>query len=417
MDTKKNVTMKNYISNIISLMGLVLAVFIISSCVEEQEWDGSQYPANSIAVVPTVSVVDDNTAAATVETTEPGIVYMLLQEAAAPAPTDSFAFPELDDVFMVEFDAAGSSSINIGGLDDGVSYSLYTVFTDSYGAPGPISAVSFTTTDETSPGLIDAYPYPGDENIPVDAGVLTLTYNEPVTVANASGVHLVDAFDESDLGLISEVTASGNTVSIVLSGNFDYVLDVAIILDAGAFEDLSGNPSGAYYDDGDGGYILSFTTAPLLDMTQFSGVYHVSANEIGYGDGISEYYVLCDGYTVGDGFYIDVAGINGWLGAIGYITLDPVADTLAFTEQPVLYSANYDEDIMITSEDFYGLTGAPFVPGTYAADGSSFTTFGNLFISLGNFGFYEMTFTKANMSEAMVNNIVPDFTSIPLRKR
>ncbi len=411
--------MKKYILPI--LYGSVIASFLLLSCEKKEEWGGSQYPehAHNISVVPTVSDITDFTAVLTAEVTEPGIVYFLVQEAGLSAPVDSFSFPDVSGVFSLEFEEEGvPQSANIEGLLEGTSYIVYTVFTNAYGAPGPFASVSFQTSDETAPYLTGMTPAPGDEGVDPNIGQILLQFSEAVSLADADKVHVVDAFDESDLGLTGEIVTDGDIVAILLTGAFDYDIDVAVILDEGAFTDASGNPSPEYYlNAAEDDYLLIFTVTDIINVTVFTGAYHVTANEIGFGDGLKEYDVISKGIADPSGYYIEIQNINNWTGGIVYLTIDPEVDTIFFEDQPTgLIYTGTGEDIYITSLDEYAMAGPEFKPGNFKRDGSEMKVFGEIYISIGYFGFYEFTFTKIDMNEARIPFNPPSFTEKDIKQ-
>jgi hypothetical protein len=295
--------------------------------------------------------------------------------------------------------------VPVSGLIDGTQYTVYTVFSNAYGAPGSIGSTNFTTTDNTYPQLISMVPASGSVGVSVSLGKIVLGFSEAVVLKDASKVRIVDAFDESDLGLKGEISVDGDIVTIPLTGDFDFAVDVAVLIDSGAFADLAGNNCPEYYqNDAEDAYALMFSIEDVIDMTVFTGAYHCVANEIGFGDGIKQYDVIIKGGSDADGFFMQIQNINNWSGTYVYLTVDPVVDTCFFEEQPTgrVYAGN-GEDIMLTSEDFYGIASADFKPGSFSRDGSEIKVFGNIFISLGDFGFYEFTFTKMELPGAQIN--------------
>jgi hypothetical protein len=344
---------------------------------------------------------------------QPGIVYYLVQDAAETAPTDSFSFPLQSGVAYVEFEEAGSDDVLVEGLTDGTAYNVYTVFSNAYGAPGPIGESTVSTSDTTHPVLVDMLPANGSTNVSTTLSQVVLTFSEAVQLKDAAKVKIVDAFDESDLGIKGSITVSDNTVIIPLTGPIAYLIDVAVILEAGAFSDMAGNDTREYYlNEAEDNYALVFTIMDVIDMTVFSGAYHCVANEVGFGNGIIEYDVIMNDGSDASGYYIAVQNINNWTGSLVFLTIDPEVDTCYFEEQPtgLIYPGNA-EDILINSLDENGLAGASFKPGNFNRDGSEVKVFGVLYISLGQFGFFEFTFTKMSSGAAQINYQPPLFNT------
>jgi hypothetical protein len=397
---------------------ITLGAFLFSSCEKKDDWK-SKYPeyTHSIVILPTFSDITDNSCTMSLTVDQPGIVYFLIQDAALPAPVDSFSFPLMDGVLSVEFQAAGEENQNISGLIDGTTYKVYTVFSNAYGAPGPIGESTISTTDETIPVLVDMSPVNGSIDVSNTLAEIVLTFSENVELQDASKIRIVDAFDESDLGVKGTITVSGNTVVIPITGVIQYLTDVAVLLDAGAVSDLAGNESPEYYLDQSGdNYALIFSIMDIINLSVFSGAYHCVANEVGFGNGIKEYDVILSGISDGGDYYIMVQNINDWTGSLVALTVDPEVDTCYFEEQNtgMVYPAN-SEDIVISSYDEYGLTGAGFKPGNFKRDGSEVRVFGVIYFSLGQFGFYEFTFSKINQSSAQINYLPPVF-DLPKRR-
>jgi hypothetical protein len=404
--------MKNYKSFIILS---IFSLFVLLSCEEENEWKGSQYPniAHNIKIIPTVSNISDFSAKLSMEASEAGIVYVLVQEQGLTAPTDSFNFPEEDNVMSVEFTATGTKSIDITQLTDGTSYDVYTVFTNSEGAPGPFGTMSFNTSDDTYPTLVSMIPEANSKSVSKSISTIQLTFSEPVVIADVSKIKVVDVFDESALSNIGNITVNGKVASIEVTDVFDFSLDVAVIIDSAAFKDVSGNNCPEYYTDsvdGEEVYELMFTIEPIIDLSVFNGAYHCVANEIGFGNGKSEYDVLISGGKDTEGYYFEIQNIRNWTASVVYLTVDPTVDTCFFDEQPT--GNTYDsEDILIRSNDIYNIASASFKPGTFIRDGSEIKVFGQIFISAGSFGFYEFTFTKFKDNAVISNSGREDIIS------
>jgi hypothetical protein len=401
--------MKN-LSLYILLIGFGFLLF--SSCEKKDDWK-SKYPeyTHTVVIVPTFSDITDNSLTMSMTVDQPGIVYFLIQDASVAAPVDSFSFPMLDGVSHVEFTEAGGEDLNITGLIDGTTYNVYTVFSNAYGAPGPIGEATVSTSDTTHPVLVEMSPANGSVNVSTTLSEIVLTFSEAVQLLDASKISVVDAFDESDLGIKGTVTVSGNTAVIPLTGPLAYLTDVAVLIEAGAFADLAGNETGEYYlNEAEDYYALAFTVEDIIDMSVFIGAYHCVANEIGFGNGISEYDVILSGDSDAGEYFIGIQNINDWAGSLVFLSIDPEADTCYFVTQPtgMIYPGN-SEDIMISSFDEYSLAGASFKPGNFNRDGSEVKVFGVIYISLGQFGFYEFTFTKLTSGAARINNLSPTF--------
>ena len=389
-----------------SIFSLALASLAIilnfTSCEDEKTWDGPTYTKylNKSIVTPVVTGVDDASVTFTVDVPANGMVYYDVLTSDDDAPADSMSWPE-EATYKTVVKAAGTKTITVSGLDDWQDYVIYTCYTNDYGMPSGFGSASFKTTDVTAPSIIAYLPANGAEGVSSTITSVKMAFSEPVVYDASKKIRLVDAFDGSDLGITGSVSVSGQVIIIGVTGTFDYLTEVAVEMDSGAFLDLAGNRTHDTlgFDADAGAWDYSFTIEPIIDMTVFEGAYHVVANEVGFGNGPKEYDVLIDAGSTDTSLF--VVGLNGWIGSFVELTLDPNEDTCGFITQPtgMTYPGN-GEDIMVTSIDAFGLTTAPFVPGSFNRDGSQITCFAEISISLGYFGFYEITMTKLGGEEA-----------------
>ena len=408
----------------IKLLSLLSLAFIVFACDNKDD-----YPALTLgnSSAPTVSVTHISDSLTETYT------YIILSSNMA-GDIYYVALPKGDDVpSAVDIIASNTSvaakyvavvantkdTVKLKGLASGGTYELYAVATNGdEGKFGDVSTpITINCPDYTAPTIASMTPSSGSTKVSKSLAEIVLTFTEPVELADASKISVVDASDESDLGLVGDITVSGTEVTISLTGEFDYLTDVAVLLEAGAVKDMAGNLSPEYYqNDAGDAFSLFFTIEDMLDMSLFQGAYHCVANEIGFGDGIKEYDVIMKGGKDASGYFIEIQNINNWTASYVYLTVDPTVDTCYFEDQATgrVYSGT-GEDIMLRSFDEYDIASGDFKPGNFKRDGSEVKVFGQIYISLGSFGFYEFTFTKMKESEARINTTITPITEQDLK--
>jgi hypothetical protein len=408
----------------IRLLSILALPFILYACDNKEEYPALVLDKSAAPAVAVTHIADSLTETYTYitlsSTMEGKIFYVALPEGSdVPAAVDIVLGKTSPASKFIEVKADSVYMVKLKGLASAEKFNLYAVSTNSdEGKYGEVSApVSIQCPDYTSPFILDMLPKNGSIKIARDLSEIVLTFNEAVELTDISKITVVDAFDESDLGIRGEVTVSGTNVIISLTGEFAYLTDVAVLIEAGAFADMAGNTSGEYYlNDAEDAYVLTFSIGDIIDMDVFSGAYHCVANEIGYGEGISEYDVIVKGGSDAEGYFIQIQNINDWSGSVVYLSVDPEVDTCFFEDQSTnrIYTST-GEDIMLTGLDEYALSSVNFKPGNFTRDGSQIQVFGEIYVSAGYFGFYEFTFTKIDNSEAKINRDFSPISEQPLK--
>lgn len=143
-----------------------------------------------------------------------------------------------DNTKVATVDANGN--ITLAG-EAGTANIKATMKSDAYVYAGEaIYTVTTTGTDTTKPTLSSSTPATGATDVAV-SGNIVLTFNEAVTIADASKITLNGGAGTLDK---EHATTDGATITIPYSGlanSTDYTLNIA----AGAFEDLSNNTNDA----------------------------------------------------------------------------------------------------------------------------------------------------------------------------
>lgn len=113
---------------------------------------------------PKTDELAQNTTKMLFSTNKPGTVYWGLSYKEIDAPTEDQL---LKSATVVQFKQKGSLavaesrnelSINIGGLETDVQYTLYALLQDDRGDVSPIREVTFRTPNNTVPGFVSGYP-------------------------------------------------------------------------------------------------------------------------------------------------------------------------------------------------------------------------------------------------------------------
>lgn len=358
-------------SIIYSAIGVVLGTMIFMGCVEEKKYPDLVL-GNSSAPTATLSHVADSLNETytyiTASSNMDGEIFYVVLLGGSDAPTaDDIILGNVEALLsgVLQAEASVSYDVKLKDLTPGVDYDVYAVSTNSdEGKASPlVGPVSFSTPDDTPPTLEEMIPANGETWVSVTISEIVLMFDEAVTLVDADMVSIVDAFDESDLGVKGDITVAGSVVAIALTDTLPYITDVAVILDEGAFVDASGNESMEYYADVDG-YLLTFQTEDIINMENFLGPYACDDIDIAYAD---EYFY--DVFIVQSGPYsVDIFNFANW-DITFYATLDfdPVAHTCALPDQFSGLAAGGDP-LNFTSEEL--LEGyVSYTPGSYTDDG------------------------------------------------
>ncbi len=410
-------------SSIYISIAFLLGAMVFIGCQEERV-----YPelvlGKSTAPVATLALIADSLnetyTYATLSSTMDGEIYyvVLAQGSAAPTATEIVLAETDPAATSIDVVAGSSYTVKLKNLASAESYDVYAVATNAEeGKPSAVvGPASFSCLDLTAPYIVEMDPANASEKVSAALEAIVLTMSENVTVADASLITLVDAFDETDLGIKGAVTADGSTVTIEITDSIPFLTEVAVLIEAGAFVDAEGLTSPEYIADATY-YLLTFIVEDMIDMSVFNGAYHCEANEVGFGDGIKEYDVIMKGAgSSASGYYISIQNINNWVGSLVYLDIDPYVDTCFIADQATGMVYGGTEDVYIMSTDEYALAGVDFKPGNFKRDGSEVRVFGEIYMSLGYFGMYEFTFTKIAMSEAKINYLPPVFGTPRMKK-
>jgi hypothetical protein len=402
---KKNMKMFNNLSTIFSFLAVLMLLML--ACNDEEN-----YPAlkldNSTAPSVTLSHLADSITETytyiTVSSTMDGRIYYVSLPAGSIAPTaselilgkTSSVAGNIDDV------ANKAYMVKLKGLESAAKYDLYAVSVNSeegkYGEV--VGPVSIQCPDNTTPYIKEMSPAIHATKVPKNISQIVLTFNEPVQLKDVSKIAVVDDFDESPLDNIGKISVSGSNVIIPVTGDFENFANIAVLIHSGALVDKDGHGCDDYLTDAENKHVLLFSIVDFIDVDLFDGVYHCVANEVRFGDGPKKYDVIIKAIKDGSDFYFEVQNINDWTGVL-YMDVDPIADTCYFTEQATGMTYG-SEDILISSLDTNNIASADFKPGNFAHDGSEIKVYGQIYISLGYFGSYEFTFTKADANTARI---------------
>jgi hypothetical protein len=345
------------------ISAIFLGALIIAGCQKKKEYPELTL-GNSTAPVATLSNVADSLSEyytyIELSSSMDGDVYYVAVPQGSDAPTaDEIVLGQASDIgSSVVVDANVSYMVKLKGLSSGASYDLYAVATNTEeGKPSVVvGPVSITCKDLTAPYVSSMDPNNGATWVPRNISAITLTMNEDVTLVSASKIHIVDAFDESDLGVKGDVAVDGPVVTIQVTGIIPYLTDVAVILDKGAFKDAVDSLSPEYYVDG-GSYALMFSIEDFVNMDNFIGAYQ--CHEVYYGGTYDVLFLQSDVYAV------DVINMIDY-GVVATLVFEE--DSCYFPDQPSGLSAGGIPLNFVTSL-FYGYS--VYEPGTYTADGMS----------------------------------------------
>ncbi len=173
---------------------------------------------------------------------------------------------------------ANSVTINPSDFDGETTYHVLIdagAFEDIDNNPfGGISSTTywnFTTADIANPMTTAFSPIDDQENVVVDAN-LQITFNEEINAVSDKYIHIVNE-------TTTDVESIESTVATITSGNivtvnptdFDGETAYHVLIDAGAFEDLSGNPYGGIVSTSDWNFVTEDITAPTVEIDPVAG--------------------------------------------------------------------------------------------------------------------------------------------------
>ncbi len=357
---------KIYITSTISLLAMAIVFF---ACEKKKDYPELTL-GNTTAPVLSLAHIEDSlnetytylTLSANME----GSIYYVALASGSDAPTAEDLILGNTDPAALEFSAVADStySIKLKDLESAGLFDVYAVAVNaeegkSGGVQGP---VTITCPDETPPFVDDMDPAIGDEWVSPGTEAIVLYMSEPVTLINAGGISVVDAFDETDLGIMGEVTVSGSMVTIEITDVFPYAIDVAVLIEAGVFEDAASLASPEYYTDG-GSYALSFSVADAIDMSLFSGAFACHEIDYAYG-GEYDYDVL---FARSGMYSVDIINMFDY-GVIATMVFDPFGDSCYIPDQDSQLSVAEDP-LNFTSETLIPDI-CTYIPGSYEEDGS-----------------------------------------------
>lgn len=400
--------------NVISIFtSLAVIVILFSACGEEENYPPLELGSSNAPTISISHLADSLTESYSylnLSSNMDGMIYYVAVSSGEVAPTaeDIILGKTSPAAQNISVKADNSYLVKLKGLKSAESFDVYGVSVNE--EEGKFSSVFGPVTincpDNTPPSVVEMTPSTGSTKISKGIKEIIIQFSEAINLIDANKISVVNAFDETPLNNIGQITVSGDILIIPITSQLDYLLDIAVIIKEGAVADVKGINCPEYYTisvNGEEVFELMFTIEDILDPSVFNGVYHCVANEIGFGNGISEYDVIIKGGKGSEGFYIDIQNIRDWTGTVVTLSVDPNVDTCFFEEQPTgnVYSG---EDILIQSNDIYDLASASFKPGNFSRDGSEIKVFGQIFIAAGSFGFYEFTFTKSNSSAAIIRS-------------
>ncbi len=183
---------------------------------------------------------------------------------------------ETIDVTGGQLSGSGSTQITLNPsvtLDSSTEYYVLidaTAFDDvsgnSYAGISSTTALSFTTGDTTAPTLTSSVPADNATSVALDSTIV-LNFSESVD-AESGNITIKKTSDNSTVESIDvtggQVTGSGTSqITVTPSSDFDNDTEYYVLIDATAFDDVSGNS----YAGISSTTALSFTTASKDDPT------------------------------------------------------------------------------------------------------------------------------------------------------
>jgi len=169
-----------------------------------------------------------------------------------------------------------SATYTDSGLSADTLYSYTVTLRDGIGNTGTASGAASTTTDappDTEAPVITLLS-PADETTDVAAGAsLVATFNE--TIAAGTGSIILTNLTKATQTVIdvadgTQVTVSGTTLTIDPAGDLAAGDSYAVNIDAGAVEDLAGNPFGGIVDESSWNFSIT-NPVPIVSFTPASG--------------------------------------------------------------------------------------------------------------------------------------------------
>ncbi|MBN2521748.1 MAG: Ig-like domain-containing protein [Bacteroidales bacterium] len=359
---------KLYITSTIALLAMVIIFF---ACEKEKDYPPLTLGSSTAPVVTLAHIEDSLNETYTylsLSTNTDGSIYYVALVAGSDAPSAQEIILGNTVPASSGFTAVSDSAyiVKLKDLASAGIFDVYAVSTNAEeGKNGEVEGpLTITCPDETPPYIVEMDPSNGDDWVSPLISEIVLYMNEPVTLVDAGGISIVDGFDGvTDLGVMGEVTVNGMMVSIEITDTLAYLQEVAILIDAGVFEDAAGLTSQEYSTDG-GSWALTFIVQDAIDMELFSGAYTCYETDYMYG-GSYVYDVLFQR----SGLYaVDIINMFDY-GVVATLVFDGVGDSCYIPDQPSGLSAGGDP-LNFTSEDL--VPGyCTFVPGSYADDGSN----------------------------------------------
>jgi hypothetical protein len=357
-------------SKINIVVALFLGTLIFIGCQEKKDYPPlvlGDSDAPTVTLINVTDSINENYTYLQLSSNMDGSIYYLALPQGSEAPTADAIILGQTDPAAITITAVKDEqyTIKLKGLASGGSYDLYAVSTNAEeGKAGTVAGpVSFTCLDLTAPFVVEMVPANGETWVSNTLQEIVLTMNESVTLADAAKVHVVDAFDESDLGVMGDITVDGSTVSIAITDTLPYLTDVVVILDKGAFTDAVDSLSAEVYTDG-GSFALMFSVQGPINMENFIGAYHCHDIDYAYADEY-DYDVML--FQSGD-FTVDIYNFANFdIGLVATLEFDPVTHTCGLPDQFSGLSAG-GSPLNFTSEEL-ATDVVAFTPGSYTDDG------------------------------------------------
>ncbi len=363
--------MKNSKLYITSTITLLATAIIFFACEKEKDYPPLTLGSSTAPVLTLAHIEDSLNETYTylsLSTNMDGNIFYVALVSGSDAPTAQDVILGSTDPAALGFSAIADSTyvIKLKGLASAGIFDLYAVSTNAEeGKNGEVEGpITITCPDYTPPYIVEMDPANGDDWVSPLISEIVLYMNEPVTLVDAGGISIVDGFDGvTDLGVMGDVTVDGMMVSIEITDTLAYNQEVAILIDAGVFEDAAELASPEYTTDG-GSWALTFIVQDAIDMEVFSGAYTCYETDYMYG-GSYVYDVLFQR----SGLYaVDIINMFDY-GVVATLVFDGEAGECYIPDQPSGLSAGGDP-LNFTSEDL--VPGyCTFVPGSYADNGSN----------------------------------------------
>ncbi len=358
---------KLYITSTIALLAMAVVFF---ACEKEKDYPpltlgSSTGPALTLAHIE--DSLNETYTYLSLSTNMDGNIFYVALVTGSDSPSAQDIILGNTDPASSGFSAVSDSAyvVKLKDLASAGIFDVYAVSTNAEeGKNGEVEGpITITCPDYSPPYIVEMDPANGDDWVSPLISEIVLYMNEPVTLVDADGISIVDGFDGvTDLGVKGAVTVDGSMVIIEITDTLEYLQEVAILIDAGVFEDAAGLTSPEYFTDG-GSWALTFIVQDAIDMELFSGAYRCYETDYAYG-GSYVYDVL----FLRSGMYtVDIINMFDY-GVIATLVFDGVGDSCYIPDQSSGLSAGGDP-LNFTSEDLVpGF--CTFVPGSYEDDGT-----------------------------------------------